>query len=322
MRPPRKGGQIKSFKVLATHYGLKPGDITYVDVADEPGAKSEEEAIKEKFAKNQVDGVFHVRPVGNRSILQLIEKNGGRLVPIDQADAMKIKQPNYKSAFIFKGTYQGNPPIPERDLPTVAVERTLLARKDAPADDIREITRVLYEHRQELDEKMEQLAYKDQRLTAAIPLAAYIHPPNNLETVSRIPVHPGAQAYYDREKPSFFKANADVLASLLSIVALLVSAAWELKSRLEKNQKNQADKYSERVIKELNNVITGSSNDPEKQKKQLLDARKNLLDIFKESVMALNENRISQESFQSFRVVWQVAMEAIDREDALVGKIL
>jgi uncharacterized coiled-coil protein SlyX len=201
-----------------------------------------------------------------------------------------------------------------------------LARKDTPVDDIRQITRVLYEHRQELDEKMQELAHKDQRLAAAIPLAAYIHPPNNSENVSRIPIHPGAQAYYDREKPSFFQANADVLASivasLLSIVALLGSGAWELKSRLDKNQKNQADRYSERVIKELNNVMTTSSSDPEKQKKQLLLARKNLLDIFKESVIALNENRISQESFQSFRVVWQVAMEAIDREDTLVEKSL
>ncbi len=320
-RPPRKGGQIKSFEVLATHYGLKPNDITYIDVANEPVAKvDEEEAIKEKFAKNQVDAVFHVRPVGNKSILELIEKYGGRLVPIDQATAMKIEQPNYNSAFIFKGTYQGSPPVPERDLPTVAVERTLLASKNTPVDDIRQITSVLYEHRQELDEKMQELAHKDQRLAAAIPLASYIHPPNNLESVSRVPIHPGAQAYYDRKKPSFFKANADVLASLLSIVALLGSGVWELKSRLEKNQKNQADKYSERVIKELNEVMTSSSTDPEKLKKQLLDARRNLLDIFKESVIALNENRISQESFQSFRVVWQVAMEAVDREDTLLEK--
>ncbi len=205
-RPPRKGGQIKSFEVLATHYGLKPGDITYVDVADEPVAKvDEEEAIKEKFAKNQVDALFHVRPVGNKSIYELIEKDGGRLVPIDQADAMRIEQPNYKSAFIFKGTYQGNPPIPERNMPTIAIERTLLARKDTPVDDIRQITSVLYDHRQELDEKMEELAHKQQRLAAAIPLAAYIHPPNNSENVSRVPIHPGAQAYYDREKPSFLR---------------------------------------------------------------------------------------------------------------------
>jgi len=317
-RPPRKGGQIKSFEVLVKHYGLKPSDIIYVDVADGPIAKvDEEEAIKEKFAKNQVDAVFHVRPVGNRAVFQLVEKNGGHLVSVDQADAMKIEQPNYKSAFIFKGTYQGNPPIPEQDLPTVAVERTLLANKDMSADDLNQITRILYEHRQELDEKMQELAHKNQRLAAAVPLAAYIHPPNNSGNVSRVPIHPGAQAYYDREKPSFFKANADLLASFLSIAALLCSGVWELKSRLEKNQKNQADRYSERVIKELNQVMTSNTTDPEKLKKQLLDARKSLLEIFKESVMALNENQISQESFQSFRVVWQVAMEAVDRQDNL-----
>lgn len=48
-------------------------------------------------------------------------------------------------------------------MPTV-VERTLLASKNTPIDDIRQNTSVLYEHRQELDEKMQELAHKEQRL--------------------------------------------------------------------------------------------------------------------------------------------------------------
>jgi TRAP transporter TAXI family solute receptor len=324
-RPPKEGGQIESFEVLVEHYGLKSNDIIYIDAADgKPAATDEEQAIKQSFAQNQIHAVFHVRPIGNQSILELI-KSGGHLLPIDQANAMRIKQPNYKTAVIPKGTYQGNPPTPDRDLPTVSVERILLARKDLPTEDLRQITSTLYEHRQELDEKMEELAIKDRRLAQSIPLAAYIHPPNISESVSRVPVHPGAQAYYEREKPSFFKANADVLALLFSIAVLVGSWVWEFKSRLDKKQKNQVDGYSERVIQQLNEVmiyVTDSNAPPQNLRQHLLAARKNLLDIFKESVTALNNDLISPESFQSFRVVWQIAMAAVEHEDTLVQKSL
>jgi uncharacterized protein len=44
----------------------------------------------------------------------------------------------------------GNPSVPARDVPTVAVQRTLLARDDADAPAIRAVTGVLTERRQEI----------------------------------------------------------------------------------------------------------------------------------------------------------------------------
>lgn len=61
------------------------------------------------FRHNQVDAVFRVRPPGNKSIQELVQNGGGRLVAIDQAEAMKINQPGLEAAFIPKGAYQGNP---------------------------------------------------------------------------------------------------------------------------------------------------------------------------------------------------------------------
>jgi uncharacterized protein len=321
-RPPKQGGQIKSLQILLKHYGLKENDIKYVDIPI--GAASDlDQAIDREFIAGRVDAVFRIRPIGNKSILNLIEKSGGKLIPIDQSEAMQIGEPNYKAASIPKGTYRGNPPIPASDLPTVSIERILFARKDLSSEDIQQIVEVLYEHRQELDEKMAELSAKDARLAGAIPLAAYIHPPKTTENISRVPIHSGAAAYLDREKPSFLKANADVLALLFPVVALFCSWLWELKSRLDKKRKDRSAEYTKRAIAEFDRVaiITTDRNiEPLHLRQQLLIARKNLLEIFKESVTALNDNRISQESFQSFRIVWQIAMDAVEHEEKLIEK--
>jgi hypothetical protein len=44
---------------------------------------------------------------------------------------------------------------------------------------------------------------------------------------------------------------------------------------------------------------------------EILEIRRDLNAIFKRAVNALVEERISQESFQSFRVIWQVAADGI-----------
>ncbi|MEQ9487093.1 hypothetical protein [Coleofasciculus sp. F4-SAH-05] len=84
-------------------------------------------------------------------------------------------------------------------------------------------------------------------LAALIPEASYISPPSVL-VGTILPIHPGAQAYYDREKPSFLQENADWLGLLLSIAVVIWSWAWQLKSQLEQKQKNQGDNYNQEIL--------------------------------------------------------------------------
>ena len=196
--PPQGGGQYKSFWFLAEHYRLKPTDFRYMAMTEEQADLA--------FRSNQVDAVFRVRPPGNKSILELVQNRRGHLVPIDQAAAMKIKQPAMEAASIPKGAYQGDPPIPAIPLPTVAVQRIFLANKEVDAEIVRQITSILYERRQEL--------------ATIISVASYVSPPSTVGGTG-LPVHPGVQAYYDREKPSFAQSNADYLGLILTLVLLL-----------------------------------------------------------------------------------------------------
>ena len=78
-----------------------------------------------------VHGPATLKRLGNPSIQQLVQSGDVRFLPIAHAAAMKIKQPAFNPAVIPEGAYLGNPPVPDRDLPTVAVHRTLLALDSA-----------------------------------------------------------------------------------------------------------------------------------------------------------------------------------------------
>lgn len=287
--PPKGSGQYKSFWFLAEHYGLQPKDLTEFDLS--------EQAADAAFSSNKVDAVFRVRSPGNQSILSLVQKSRGRLVPVEQAAAIKIKKPEVEVAVIPKGAYQGAPPIPATDLPTVAVQRTLLANEKVDAEIIQKITSTLYERRQ--------------NLLTTMPLASYITPPDALKGTG-IPIHPGAKAYYDREKPSFLKENSDLVGLLMSIALLLGSWLWELNSLVQRRQKNRADKNNKEIITLIEEIYNTTD------LKRIRAIRKELFDMFKFVVDDLDQDRISTDSFQSFTFAWETAIAAVRERESLL----
>lgn len=287
--PPDGSGQYKTFQILASHYGLQEGDFQAKVLSEAEGDLA--------FSRNEVDAVFRARVIGNERIKILVRKYKGQLIPIDQGEAMKIDHPALIATIIPKGAYRGNTPIPPEDLATVAIERNFLARSSIKSETIREITRILFEHQAELAEKM--------------PLAASISVPT---TIARIgsPIHPGAQAYYDRDKPSFFQENADYVALLITVAALIGSWFLGLKNRIEKARKNRADVYNQDIVALI--FATQDSHDLE----EVLAIRRQLNEIFRAVVYDLDRDKISAESFESFSFAWQAAISSVrDRENLL-----
>jgi len=119
----RSGGQFQSFLRVAEHFGLHEPDFDFTGSSDA--------AADQAFLNGQADAIFRVRALGNPSIQQLVHTSNVRFLPIEHAVAMKIKHPAFNPALIPEGAYLGNPPVPDRDLPTVAVHRTLLALDSA-----------------------------------------------------------------------------------------------------------------------------------------------------------------------------------------------
>ena len=287
---PKTGGQFRSFMDVAAHFGLTEADFIFV-------GNTEQEA-NDAFQRNWADAAFRVRALVNPSISQLLQNGKARLVPIQQAAAMKIKYPVFEPGIIPQGAYRGNPPIPVTDLPTVQVQRTFLAHEKVDPEIIRAIASILIERHQELANAIPQ------QLAEVKPLIANISPPAK-DSGFGTPIHPGAQAYYDRNKPSFVQENADFLALILTLILLIWSWMGQLKRLLVRVQKNAADEYSKKVIHLLNDVFKSNT------LKQVEFIREELLKLLTDAVNDLDKDVISEESFQSFRVIWQIALDTV-----------
>ncbi len=283
---PPESSQDDFFWLLAKHYRLNKQDLNVVvmkgDVADEA------------FRNNQVDAVFRVRPPGNKPIQQLVQGSNGRLIPIEQAAAIKINYPQFESAKIPKGAYQGNVAIPPADLPTVSIQRMLVANPRVDSEVIRELTRILYEHRQELASRM--------------PLATQMTSPNQ-GSGSILPLHPGALAYYERDKPSFIEQNSGALGFIFTVVLTIGSGIWQFKDQVEQKRKNRSDRYNQKLVA----IIKDIQQCPDSFK--LEELRGLLYAEFEIIVNALDKDQITPEAFQSLKFAWEAAMYALrDRE--------
>jgi hypothetical protein len=286
---PQTGGQFHSFLAVADHYGLKPENFVFVGDSDR--------AADEAFRKNQVDALFRVRAPGHQPITELVQGYQGQLLPIDQAEAMQIKYPAFEPADIPKGAYRGSPAAPADDLPTVGVQRLLLTRETVNDGVIRDVTRILNEHRQQIAD-----AISDENADVK-PLVSYFDQPMTTGGTG-IPTHAGASAYYNRNQPSFVQENADFLGLLLTIGLLLGSWLWQVKSWLEQGRKNLADQYVGETVRLIQE--SHASIHPE-DKLQALNA------VFEKAAIALRNEKISQESFRTFNEAYKTVREILDR---------
>jgi TRAP transporter TAXI family solute receptor len=291
--PSRSSGQFGSFWFLADHYGIREDTVNAQPMS--------EEAANFAMARGQVDALFRVRAPGNRSIRALIGDKNLELVPIGQSQALALKQPAIAPGVIPQGSYRGSPPLPARPLETAVVERLLVARTDLHANLIYKITRAIYDQKPEILESNK--------------LAGFIGPlPDDSESV--ITTHPGARAYYDREKPGFLQQNARLVSALLSVAAILTSAALALRTHWVRSRRLRMNTYNRRLM----DIASVARTDD--QVEQLLAHKHQLMDMLEEVVGDLDRERVSQEEFEHFSFTWQ-AVDALVRDRLLIsGRVI
>lgn len=287
-----KGGQYVSFLQVAQHFGLSDKDFTFIGDSD----KSADIAFKE----GNVDAVFRVRAVGNSQIANLIQNSGGRLIPIEQAEAMRVKHPAFESTKLPKGAYQGKEPtVPTDDLSTVAVQRLLLANANLDPSILLQITQAINENRREL-----QAAIPPETINA-VSLVSTIRRPETTGGTG-IPIHPGALSYYDRDEPSFMQKNAEYLGLILTLTLLGGSWLWELTRWMDRGRKDLADTYIQQVIDVMNDCRAKTLTQQ--------DALTKIDQLFEQVATELVQEAISQESFRTFIEAYKTVREVIDRQ--------
>ena len=283
--------EFRSFWVLGDHYDLPINGIKWKTMSFE--------IAKDALLSGEVDAVFTVRSLRDRVLLNLFEdaelkKLPLRYLSLDQAEAISIKRPFLQVGYVPKGTFSGKAPIPRTHTVTTTVQRILVTRDDLDDESIREFTRILFENR--LD------------LIIRFALASALKPPK-LDEGLAIALHPGSEQYFNRDQPSFLQENAEPIALMITVVAMLFSGLLALRSRFVSTQKDRMDSYNYILldIAELANEATDL--------KKIKELRANLFDTLEKVVRALDTDEVTEEGFQTFSFLWEsVRVMLVERE--------
>jgi TRAP transporter TAXI family solute receptor len=93
--PPVTSGQYQAFWFLANHYGLAPESINAIPMSTH--------AADDAIVKGEVDAIFRVRGPQNTSIRVLFGRTSLKFIPIDQGNAMHLRQPAFTAAHLTEG---------------------------------------------------------------------------------------------------------------------------------------------------------------------------------------------------------------------------
>ena len=295
---PEKGsGQYSSFWALAHYYGIQEKDIHSYHLSSAE--------ISQRMVSDSLDATFAVRALGNHFIQDLLRSGNFELIPIDDIDAFRIDRPSLAAGSIPRGAYGGNPYIPMNAVSTIAVPRLLVARDKTDKEAVRLITQLLFERRNDL---IKALGHEYQHLTGSIA-----QPDGRQGTF--IPLHPGAQAFYEREKPNFFTENIELFGVLISIMLPLLSGVFGWYANQVDRQKNTADQYAKEVM-----AIVNSLKDTHDQE-HLDSKREAMLSVLNRVMEDLDNDVLNLEGFHLFSFTWEMGYETLkERARIIAGK--
>jgi uncharacterized protein len=171
---------------------------------------------------------------------------------------------------------------------------------------LRQSTSVLMERRQEMMQEI-PAHLNDVRL-----LLAQVRQPE-LQTGFGPALHSGAAGFYNKDKPSFLMAHADYIGPVLTVALMVASWIWELNRWMQRRQKNAADQYNNRVVALILAAQEVESEAP------LIDIWCELLTTLARAVHDLDTDKMSQESFTSFRSILQIGLEVTRERRAILA---
>ncbi len=284
--PPEGTSGNQNFYALAQHHDLPLSRIT---ISAGP--------VNDNFAaleRGEVDAIAFVRALRDPATIEAMRRlqkqdDNIAFVPVEQASAIRLVKPYVIEAMISQGTYQGYPPVPEQDTPTLAIGINLVAGERVPTDAIEELTRILFE---------EQL-----RLAFRTPLAAGIsRPPVSGPSLT---VHPGAKAYYDGAKPFLLVRYRDEITFLISMITVAYSGFMMLRLQIRNRRKIRVSAYNDKLIEiaaraqEASDVAT------------LQRCRTDLNQLIQRVMKDFSEERISDQGFHVFSLSWEAVRASI-----------
>jgi TRAP transporter TAXI family solute receptor len=281
-----RGWQFQSFLYVAQYYGLSSTDFTFVGEDDDNADLA--------FATGTADAIFRVRATHDPGIERLAANGGVTFVPLDGGPGIHVQMPNYSPAVIPKGAYSGNPAIPDRDIPTVALRHTLLARQDLDVDVVQAFTEVLMEHRPEM------AAAIPRGRAELLPLLGGAGRPAEATGIG-VGLHSGAQDQYERVRTPFVRAHADLVAAVMGGFGLAGMWIWLLRLSVHRRQKLRLERY----ITHLHDLM--EETEISTTEREAAPIRAELLRLQQMVIRDFEQEKISGRQLRSFEIVWRIA---------------
>ena len=168
-----------------------------------------------------------------------ISRNGKlAFVDVPDSDAVIERFPRLQAVTVPAGLFGGRPKLPADDVKTVGASYRLMARKSLSRTLAADVTQHLFELRT--------------AAAAATDAAEYVQAPAYETTVAatsaRIPIHPGAIDYFEREQHGFVERYGDTLYLLAALAGGLASAVAWLRQRLASLRRERIDEVTDRLL--------------------------------------------------------------------------
>jgi len=188
---PPGSGMRTSARVVLEHYGIGPDveapDRYFTELLDDP----------------TLDAAIVTTGSDNPDLRRMLRRGDLELIPIDQAEAIAAENPVLEAVEIPTGRFLGQPPIPDRPIPSLAAMNALVARADAPETLVMVTLAGLYEGELGL------------RIAGLMPRA-------DAARWEVAPIHPSARAFHDPYQSLGVVANLfEALAAIKELIFAL-----------------------------------------------------------------------------------------------------
>ncbi|MGA9487937.1 MAG: TAXI family TRAP transporter solute-binding subunit [Methylocella sp.] len=190
---PATASNATLLDAILAAYGIDPETVQHIMLSGDDLATI--------VSQKGVDAILTVGPLRGRSIeiAMAALASGNRapvLIPVDAAEGMAARGPEYQKADIPAGFFRGSPPQPKEDVATISIAVRLEARQSLSEEVVTRLTKRLFAMRRSLQSE--------------VPVAAAMEKPDT-EKGSADAVHPGASAYYENNEKSFMDQYGDWL---------------------------------------------------------------------------------------------------------------
>lgn len=247
--------------------------------------------FREDLESGQIDAAIFITAITSPSLTKLIQGGRVRYVSLasledsNEVDGFAVTYPYIEKFVIPRYVYpvsDSRHGKPEAPCVSFALRSSLVCRGDLPDQVARTIVEAIVTNRAKLVRNNHD----------ARDITEHFDPSD-----IQFPIHYGANAYYERQRPGFLERYAEPMAFMLSLFLAICGMAAAFNKYLTLRKKNRIDRYYERLDAMLDEI-----NAPDASAERLESIEDELIAMRHDAVRELvNERLLADESFQIFQ---------------------